>query len=148
MLVWFRESSDRVGIVVGEKTWHPCEVSENGFWRWWQCWWSSGVSGNGNTKNISMVWYYYIINWKGNTVPCKFLNLMKSRGSSVVELWIHDRKVVVLSPGRSGGRINSLFQFHCQFSAWLIWHLFHPCVTAVTCERSWSFCWKCRWQLT
>ena len=26
--------------------------------------------------------------------------------------------------------------------------LFHPCVIAVACKRPWSFCQKCRWQVT
>ena len=30
----------------------------------------------------------------------------------------------------------------------LIWCLFHPHVTTVACKRPWSFCQKCRWQVT
>ena len=30
----------------------------------------------------------------------------------------------------------------------LIWYLFHPRVTTVACKRPWSFCKKCRWQVT
>ena len=30
----------------------------------------------------------------------------------------------------------------------LIWCLFHPCVTAVKRKGPWSFCQKCRWQVT
>ena len=36
--------------------------------------------------------------------------------------------------------------FH--FVCWLIQCLFHPHVTAVACRRPWSFCQKCRWQVT
>ena len=30
----------------------------------------------------------------------------------------------------------------------LIRSLFHPCVTTVALKRPWSFCQKCRWQVT
>ena len=30
----------------------------------------------------------------------------------------------------------------------LFWYPFHPCVTKVAHKRSWSFCQKCRWQVT
>ena len=30
----------------------------------------------------------------------------------------------------------------------LFWYPFHPCVTEVAHKRSWSFCQKCRWQVT
>ena len=58
----------------------------------------------------------------------------------------HDLKVPGSSPGRSGGRI---FFSRVNFLCWLLfWYPFHPCVTAVACKRSQSFCQKCRWQVT
>ena len=46
----------------------------------------------------------------------------------------------------SGGKI---FVSWANFPCWpLFRYLFHPCVTAVACERSQSFCQKCRWQVT
>ena len=38
------------------------------------------------------------------------------------------------------------FLLQGQFS--YFWHQFHPCVTAVACKRSQSFCQQCRWQVT
>ena len=35
-----------------------------------------------------------------------------------------------------------------QDSLLLFQYPFYPCVTAVACKRSWSFCQKCRWQVT
>ena len=37
-------------------------------------------------------------------------------------------------------------QFVCTM--YVFRYLFHPPVTAVVCKRSWSFCQKCRWQVT
>ena len=57
-----------------------------------------------------------------------------------------DRKVAGSNPGRSGMRI---FFSGVDFLCWLLfWYLFHPRVTAVARKRSWSFCQKCRWQVT
>ena len=33
-------------------------------------------------------------------------------------------------------------------SVTLFQYLFHPCVTAAACKKSWSFCQKCRWMVT
>ena len=55
-------------------------------------------------------------------------------------------KVLGSSPSRSGRRI---FFSVVNFLCWLLFRYpFHPCVTAVACKRSKSFCWKCRWQVT
>ena len=35
-----------------------------------------------------------------------------------------------------------------KFTNRLFWYPFHPRVTAVACKISWSFCQKCRWQVT
>ena len=57
----------------------------------------------------------------------------------------HDLMVPGSSPGRSGARMFSRVNFLC----WLLFrYAFHPCVTAVACKRSQSFCQKCRWQVT
>ena len=59
------------------------------------------------------------------------------------EHWTHDWKV----PGsRQEWWENFLLQG--QLSVLLFWYSFHPCVTTVACKRSWSFCRKCRWQVT
>ena len=47
---------------------------------------------------------------------------------------------------RSGGRI---FFSRVDFLCWLLFRYpFHPRVTAEARKRSWSFCQKCRWQVT
>ena len=49
------------------------------------------------------------------------------------------------NPCRSSRRI---FFSRVDFLCWLLfWYPFHPHV-AVACKRSWSFCQKCRWQVT
>ena len=50
------------------------------------------------------------------------------------------------NPGRSGGRIFFYKSQLCELT--LIRCPFHPHVTAVACKRPWSFCQKCRWQVT
>ena len=40
------------------------------------------------------------------------------------------------------------FLLQDQLSVLLFLYLFHLCVSAVACKRSWSFCQKCRWQIT
>ena len=65
-----------------------------------------------------------------------------ARDGSVVDQWTCDRKVLGSTPGRSSGRI---FFSRVNFLCRLFQYLFHPCVTAVACERSRSFCQKCRW---
>ena len=63
-----------------------------------------------------------------------------------LECHTHDWKVAGLNPCRSGRRI---FFSRVNFLCWLLFrYLFHPCVTAVAHKRSWSFCQKCRWQVT
>ena len=55
-------------------------------------------------------------------------------------------KVAGSNPCWSGGRI---FFSRVDFLGWLLFrYLFHPCVTSVARKRSWSFCQKCRWQVT
>ena len=49
-----------------------------------------------------------------------------------------DLKVPGSSPSRNGGRI---FFSRVNFLCWLLfWYPFYPCVTAVACKRSQSFC--------
>ena len=63
-----------------------------------------------------------------------------------LERWSRDQKVSGLSHSRSGGRIFfSRVNFLCRVS---FWSPFHPNVTAAACKKSWSFCQKCRWQVT
>ena len=40
------------------------------------------------------------------------------------------------------------FLLQGRLSVLLFRYLFHPHVTAVACKRPWSFCQKCRWQVT
>ena len=61
------------------------------------------------------------------------------------ECWTHDQKVPGSGPGRSGGRFSSPGSTFC---ADLFRYPFHPRVTPVARKRSWSFCQKCRWQVT
>ena len=63
-----------------------------------------------------------------------------------LERQTRDWKVTGLNPCWSGGII---FFSRVGFLCWLLfWYLFHPHVTAVARKRSWSFCQKCRWQVT
>ena len=58
----------------------------------------------------------------------------------------HDWKVAGSNPCRSG---RGIFFSRVNFLCWLLLrYQFHPCVTAVVCKRSQSFCQKCRWQVT
>ena len=57
-----------------------------------------------------------------------------------------DWKVAGSNPCWSGGRIFfSRVNFLCRL---LFRYPFHPRVTTAACKRSWSFCQKCRWQVT
>ena len=62
-----------------------------------------------------------------------------SRDSSVLEQWTYDRK---------GRRFKSWEEQWENFPTLLFQYSFHPHVTTVACKRSWSFCQKCRWQVT
>ena len=63
-----------------------------------------------------------------------------------LERQTRDRKVMGSNPWRSGGRIFfSRVNFLCSL---LLWYPFHPHVTAAAHKRPWSFCQKCRWQVT
>ena len=63
-----------------------------------------------------------------------------------LECRTNDRKVAGSNPCRSGRKI---FLSGVNFLCWLLfWYLFHPHVTAVAYKRPWSFCQKCRWQVT
>ena len=64
-------------------------------------------------------------------------------GSSVVECQTCNRQISDLSSGR---RMFSKINFLSWLSFWQ--HLFHPCVTAAACKRSWLFCQRCKWQVT
>ena len=84
-------------------------------------------------------WWYSNLDWIA----------IYSRGAGIAQ-WLerrtHDWKVAGSNPCRSGGRI---FFSRVNFLCWLLfWYPFHPCVTAVACKRSRSFCQKCRWQVT
>ena len=60
--------------------------------------------------------------------------------------WTHDRQVASSNPSRNGGII--FFSRVNFFVLALIWCPFHPRVTTVAHKRPWSFCQKCRWQVT
>ena len=72
-------------------------------------------------------------------------NTLGSGHSPVVEYWTCDWKIAGSSPGRSSRRIFSRVNFLCSHFAI---NPFHPCVTAVACKRSQSFCYKDKWQVT
>ena len=62
------------------------------------------------------------------------------------ERWTCDWKVVGSNPCWSG-RIKKFSRV--DFLYWLLfWYPFHPPVTTVAHKKSWSFCQKCRWQVT
>ena len=63
-----------------------------------------------------------------------------------LEWQTHDWNVVGSNPCRSSSRI---FFSMVNFLCWLLFqYLYHHRVTAVARKRSWSFCQKCRWQVT
>ena len=70
-------------------------------------------------------------------------------GSGIAQ-WLgrrtRDWKVAGSNPCRSSGRI---FFSGVDFLCWLLFRYpLHPRVTAVARKRYWSFCRKCRWQVT
>ena len=81
------------------------------------------------------------------SVPHKKLN--NSHGAGIAhwfERWTRDRKVAGSNPCWSGGRI---YFSRVDFLCWLLFRYpFHHRVTAVARKRPWSFCQKCRWQVT
>ena len=65
----------------------------------------------------------------------------------LVECWTSDfMKSWELGPQQKQ-RENFLLQSELSVLI-LIWCPFHPCVTAVACKRTRSFCQMCRWQVT
>ena len=63
-----------------------------------------------------------------------------------LEHWTRDWKVAGSNPCWNGGRI---FFSRVDFLCWLLFRYpFHPRVTTVARKKSWSFCQKCRWQVT
>ena len=98
-----------------------------------------------------------------NREPCKPVYTQQQATSSI--------KAYNLAFKRTGGGDNSVvraldswlkcrlfkslqerwenFLLRVDFLCWLLFrYLFHPHVTTVACKRSWSFCQKCRWQVT
>ena len=74
------------------------------------------------------------------------LYFSRSRDSLLVKCWTRDWKVVSSNPGWSGGKIF-LSRVNCTY--WLLFGVRStPFVIAVACKRPWSFCQKCRWQVT
>ena len=76
--------------------------------------------------------------------------LPSNAGGAVIAQWLgcrsHNQKVLGMSPCRSGKRFFlSRVNFMCRP---LFRYPFHTCVTTVTRKRSWSFCQKCRSQVT
>ena len=78
---------------------------------------------------------------------CYIQSIIRGAGiAQWLECWTHDWKVMGSNPCWSGGKI---FFSRVDFLCWLLFRYpFHPCVTAVARKRSWSFCQKCRWQVT
>ena len=71
------------------------------------------------------------------------------RGAGIAQ-WLErqtrDWKVTGSNPCWNGGRI---FFSRVDFLCWLLFRYpFHPRVTTVARKKSWSFCQKCRWQVT
>ena len=74
------------------------------------------------------------------------LYFSRSRDSLLVKCWTRDWKVASSNPGWSGGKIF-LSRDNCRY--WLLFGVRStPFVIAVACKRPWSFCQKCRWQVT
>ena len=84
---------------------------------------------------------------------CLFFPPLFGGGTSLgagIAQWLQcrtlDWKVTGSNPCWSGGRI---FFSRVNFLCWLLFRYpFHPRVTTVARKRSWSFCQKCRWQVT
>ena len=70
---------------------------------------------------------------------------------STFDLWCTDLcfEVVRAPDSCSKGRgFKSRQEPMSNFMCWLLFQYpFHPCLTAVARNRSWSFCQKCRWQI-
>ena len=101
------------------------------------------------------------------STQCEFLRyiIMGSGDSSVEECWtcdwkiqfqawvVEERSQIQFQAGVVGERSQIQFQAgvvgeRSTFCADSFWYIFYPCVTAVTLKRSWSFCQKCKWQVT
>ena len=86
-------------------------------------------------------------------IPAGAINTLFSyvilKGAGIAQ-WLehrtHDWKVAGSNPCWNGGRI---FFSRVDFLCWFLFRYpFHPRVTAVARKKSWSFCQKCRWQVT
>ena len=71
-------------------------------------------------------------------------------GGAEIAQWLEHQtqnwRVTGSSPSWRGGRI---FFSRVNFLCWLLFRYpFHTCVITVAHKRSWSFCQKCRWQVT
>ena len=69
---------------------------------------------------------------------------LEARIACWLECLTRDQKVACSNPGRSGGKF---FFSRVNFMCWL-WSTFHACDTTVAHKIPWSFCQKCRWQVT
>ena len=99
------------------------------------------------TKWISLqiCWFCFILI---NSIPlnllCVYIPVVGI--AQWLERRIRDWKVVGSNPCWRGGII---FFSRVNFLCWLLFQYpFHHRVTAVACKRSWSFCQKCRSQVT
>ena len=80
-------------------------------------------------------------------IVCIYIYICAGAG---IAQWLEHRtrdwKVAGSNPCWNGGRI--LFS-RVDFLCWLLFRYpFHPRVTTVARKKSWSFCQKCRWQVT
>ena len=94
------------------------------------------------------VWFACMHGWVGGWCAknIMFISYPEAGIAQWLERWTRDWKVAGSNPCWSGGRI--LFS-RVHFLCWLLFRYpFNPRVTAVAHKRSWSFCQKCRWQVT
>ena len=90
--------------------------------------------------------YYYSVGAKTTDRKLYITSPLGAGIAQRLKRGTHDWKVAGSNPCRNGGRI--IFS-RVNFLCWLLFRYpFHPRVTAVARKRSWSFCQKCRWQVT
>ena len=90
------------------------------------------------------------IKWHHGSEGVKLCYRFQTPLGAGIAQWLEHRtrdwKVEGSNPCWNGGRI---FFSRVDFLCWLLFRYpFHPRVTTVARKKSWSFCQKCRWQVT
>ena len=116
--------------------WHPCGLVDGS-----EASLKNNTKRNNSEQSTILLKYYP----KTNT---NLGNLPKGSGDSsvvrVLDSWLNGLRF----KSWQGWQENFLPQ-GLLFLCWLSFrYLFHVCVITVACKRSWSFCQKCRWQVT